>query len=234
MASKKDQRLLVDNLILEKIVLHACLKKEDTVLEVGAGNGHLTVELAELAGRVYAVEKSHGLCETLKQRVRHYGNVDVIEGDALKAKLPACNKVVSNLPYSISKKITVRLLEHGFKEAFLLYQKEFAEKLLAKPGQENYRFITVLVQSTCEIKPLMDIPPEAFQPQPKVNSTLVKLTLKARPDRKYIDFLQKLFNHKNKNLRNIVEDCPKQYAEKKPAEMTPEELNVLYREFLTR
>ena len=231
MAPKKDQRLLVDNFILEKIVTHASLKKEDTVLEVGAGNGHLTIELAGQAGKVYAVEKNHELCETLRQRVSSFKNVEVIEGDALKVKLPACNKIVSNLPYSISKKITVRLLEHGFKEAYLLYQREFAEKLIAKPASENYRFITVLAQSTCEIKLLMEIPPEAFQPQPHVSSTLVKLIQKTKPDKKYVKFLQELFNHKNKNLKNILKDVDKKYAVKKPVEMTPDDFRDFYRNF---
>lgn len=229
MDHKKDQRLLVDNLILEKIIACATPSREDSILEIGAGNGHLTVELAEKAGSVTAVEKNHELCAALRERLKGYKNVKVIEGDALKVKLPKCSKVVSNLPYSISKKITVKLLEYGFSEAFLLYQQEFAEKLAAKPEEDNYRFITALVQSTCRVELLMKIPATAFQPQPKVSSVLVKLTQKIIPDRKYLKFLQELFNHKNKNLKNILkEKTPEGWGGKKPAEIRPEELIVLW------
>ena len=174
------------------------------------------------------------LASLLKERIRQFSNVQVIEGDALKLELPACNKIVSNLPYSISKKITVKLIEHGFNEAFLLYQKEFAEKLLAKPGEENYRFITALVQSTCTVEKLMEIPPTAFKPEPKVSSALVKLKQKTKPEKGYVTLLQELFNHKNKNLKNILKDVDKKHSEKKPAEMTPEELREFCLEFIRR
>jgi len=229
MASKKDQRLMVDNLVLHEIVEHANIVKDDVVLEVGAGNGHLTVELASRAKSVVAVEQDADLCSVLRRRVAGFNNVQVIEGDALKVPLPACTKVISNLPYSISRKITVRLLEHGFREAFLLYQKEFAEKLAAKPESKNYRFITVLVQSTCDVNLLLKVPPTAFSPQPKVSSMLVKLTQKIRPDREYIDFLQNLFNHKNKKIRNIMENPPAKYADATPSGMLPEEFIALYK-----
>ncbi|MFH0957605.1 MAG: 16S rRNA (adenine(1518)-N(6)/adenine(1519)-N(6))-dimethyltransferase RsmA [Pseudomonadota bacterium] len=232
MASKKDQRLMVDNMVLGKIIEYASPSMSDIILEVGAGNGHLTMELAEKAGKVFAVERDRELCATLRERVKGCKNVQVIEGDALKVKLPECNKIVSNLPYSISKKITIRFLEHGFKEAFLLYQQEFAEKLTANPGVNNYRFITALTQSTCEIQLLMKIPPTAFQPQPKVSSMLVKLTQKTIPEKGYVNFLQELFNHKNKNLKNILgEKTPTSLSDKKPVDMRPEELRLLYSEF---
>ena len=232
MDAKKDQRLMVDNQVIESIVGHARPSKNETVLEVGAGNGHLTVELAELAGRVFAVEKDRELCAVLRERVKRFGNVEVLEGDALKMELPACDKVVSNVPYSISRKITVMLLEHGFQEAFLLYQREFALKLTAPPGEGNYRFITALVQSTCDILLLMDVPASAFRPQPRVASKLVMLSQRNRPDKEYVSFLRELFNHKNKNLCNILgdmsDDLTAGWASRKPVDMKPDELVELY------
>ncbi|MDD5111451.1 MAG: 16S rRNA (adenine(1518)-N(6)/adenine(1519)-N(6))-dimethyltransferase RsmA [Candidatus Altiarchaeota archaeon] len=232
MDAKKDQRLMVDNLVIEDIVRHANLSGSETVLEVGAGNGHLTVELAEHAGNVIAVEKDRELCKTLRERVKRCGNVTVLEGDALKLKLPACDKIVSNLPYSVSRRITVRLLEHGFREAFLLYQREFAQKLAAKPGGENYRFVTALVQSTCAVTLLMDVPASAFRPQPRVSSTLVMLAQRIRPCNEYVAFLQELFNHKNKNVSNILGKLQggisASWLSKKPVDMKPEELAGLF------
>lgn len=218
--------------MLEKIVEYASLSKDDVVLEVGAGSGHLTVELAERAGRVFAVERDRDLCAVLRRRVRGYGNVEVVEGDALTVSLPEFNKAVSNLPYSISRGVTVRLISHGFREAILLYQLEFAAKLTARPGSNSYRFISALAQSTCSVEVLMDVPKSAFKPQPRVSSSLVKLIQRFRPEDDYMRFLQGLFNHKNKFLRNVLcERTPEGWESRKPVEIPPGEFPPLWELF---
>jgi 16S rRNA (adenine1518-N6/adenine1519-N6)-dimethyltransferase len=230
MRKKKDHYFMVDNQVLEKIVDYAQLTKDDTVLEIGAGSGNLTVELAEKAKKVIAIEKDEEFCEMLRDRVEDFDNVEVIEGDALKVDFPAFDKCVSNLPYGISKKITVKLLLNGFREAVLVYQREFARKLNTKPGDDDYRFISSLVQSTCEIELLDNINPNAFQPMPNVWSTIVKLKLKEKPSQEYVDFLRDLFNHKRKKLNNILKgkELPPEYADETPLNLTPAQLSDLY------
>ena len=227
-----DEHLMVDEAMLEKICGYANLSRKDFVLEVGAGTGNLTKFLAERASCVHAIEKNRGLFEKLEKEMAGYGNVELVHADATKIKFPDCNKIVSNLPYSISRRITKKFILHGFDVAVLVYQKEFAEKLVAGVGDDHYRMITALVRSTCEIELLDSISPEAFQPQPNVWSKIIRLKMKWNPPEEYAQFIQELFNHKNKHIRNILKDAPKEYQQKKPAEMTPEELKDFYLELM--
>jgi 16S rRNA (adenine1518-N6/adenine1519-N6)-dimethyltransferase len=111
----------------------------------------------------------------------------------------------------------------------LLYQKEFAEKLLAVPEDHQYRFISVLAQSSAEIRVLEDVSPEAFEPKPNVRSCVVELRQKKRLDRRYADFVRELFNHKNKKIRNIIENAPEDFLEKRPTSLSPSEVSALYK-----
>ena len=106
------------------------------MLEIGPGTGNLTEALAARAGRVYAVEIDPDLAAQLSGR---FSNVQVINGDALKVELPHYNKIVSNLPYQISSKITYRLLSRPFETAVLMYQWEFARRMTRSPRQRGVR-----------------------------------------------------------------------------------------------
>ena len=229
-----DEHLMVDETMLDKICGYASLSETDVVLEVGAGTGNLTKVIAKEAGRVYAIEKNEELFQELESNLKDYKNVDRIWGDATKLKFPECNKVVSNLPYSISRKITKKFLLHGFDLAVLVYQKEFAQKLLADVGSDHYRMITVLVQSSCEVEVLGDISPEAFQPQPNVWSSIVRLKMKRKPTEEYAELLNDLFNHKNKKIRNIRKDAPEEYAARIPCEIPAEEFINLYEKYYNK
>jgi len=228
-----DEHLMIDDSMLEKICGYANLSKKDSVIEVGAGTGNLTEKLSAKAGMVYAIEKEDQMFEELSRRLAG-GNVELIHADATKIPFPKYSKIVSNLPYSISRKITKKFLLHGFDSAVLVYQKEFADKLTAKVGSDHYRMITALAQSTCKIELLDSISPEAFIPQPNVWSRIVRLTMKEKPTPEYAEFLQELFNHKNKHVKNTIKDVPKEYATKKPCEMKPEEFISLYGEYHTQ
>jgi len=217
---------MVDEKLLDWLVGKAELKAEDRVLEVGAGTGNLTEEIAKKA-RVWAVEKDRDLCARLRRRFKGNPNVTVVEADALRVELPGRDKVVSNIPYSISRELTERLILGGLGVAVLVTQREFAEKLLGKPGGDNYRMLSVLAQTTCDIEPLGRIPGEAFDPKPKVESAAVKLVQKWVPPKEYIPFLNRLFSGKNKKIRNIM-DVPEGYRQMRPGEMTPQELRELF------
>jgi len=223
-----DEHFMVDETVLEKICGYADLKKTDYVFEVGAGTGNLTRLLSRGAGRVFAVEKNKEIFEEFQRNIGGCGNVMLLCADATKIDFPDCNKVASNLPYSISRRITRMFIEHGFESAVLVYQKEFSEKLVAKAGGDHYRMITALVQSTCEIELLDDVSPEAFAPQPNVWSRIIRLRMKWKPPFEYVQLLNELFNHKNKKIRNILKDAPSGYEDRKPCEMTPEELKLFY------
>ncbi|MCX6695108.1 MAG: 16S rRNA (adenine(1518)-N(6)/adenine(1519)-N(6))-dimethyltransferase RsmA [Candidatus Altiarchaeota archaeon] len=227
-----DEHFMVDDGMLEKICKYASLTRKDYVLEVGAGTGNLTKKLAESAGRVFAIEKNQEFFEKLNSELGRCDNVELAHGDATKIAFPECNKIVSNLPYSISRRITKKFITHGFDSAVLVYQKEFAEKLTAQVESEHYRMISALVQSTCEVEVLDKINPDSFLPQPNVWSSIVRLKMKWKPPEEYEKLLNTVFNHKNKKLRNTLENPPEKYADCKPAQMTPEELVDFYKSYI--
>jgi len=217
---------MVDWEALGKVVEAASFKPQDVVLEVGAGSGNLTELLAEKS-KVTALEKEADLVAVLRKKFKDHPKVDVLRGDALKIEYPMYNKIVSNIPYSVSRKLLERFIVEGFEEAVLVVQKEFAEKLIAQPGHDNYRMVSVLAQSTCEVEYVDSIAPQAFRPQPEVESALVVLRQFFRPLRDYIGFLNTLFSGKNRKLRNIL-DVGLEYAELVPRDMPPPVFRQVY------
>ncbi|HHH78357.1 MAG TPA: hypothetical protein ENL18_03995, partial [Thermoplasmatales archaeon] len=125
----KGQNFLVDGRIADRQIEYASLKDRDVVLEIGAGYGVLTKRIAAKAGKVVAVEMDSSLADTLEG----IPNADVIRDDVLNVDLNSLkfNKVIANLPYQISSPVTFKLLDTTFELGVLMYQKEFAERLVA-------------------------------------------------------------------------------------------------------
>jgi len=169
---KLGQHFLVDRRILARIGDYASLVEEDRVLEIGPGTGNLTDVLSARARTVFAIEVDPNLASSLEGR---FNNVVVMRGDALKVPLPDYNKIVSNLPYQISSKITFRLLERPFDLAVLMYQREFAERMVASPGTKDYGRLTLNVALRAEAEILERVPRGAFRPMPQVESAIVRL-----------------------------------------------------------
>ena len=203
---RKGQNFLVDRYVLSRIADYAELNPTDRILEIGAGTGNLTEVLSRRAGRVYAVEVDSGLAAGLRGR---FANVEVISGDALKVELPDYNKVVSNLPYQISSKITYRLLSKPFDLAVLMYQKEFATKLIALPGTAEYGRLSMVAGHYARAEILESVSRTAFQPNPRVGSAIVRL--RPRPDRldvnheNFMRLATGLFSHRRKKLGPALE-----------------------------
>ncbi|MHA1637252.1 MAG: 16S rRNA (adenine(1518)-N(6)/adenine(1519)-N(6))-dimethyltransferase RsmA [Candidatus Thorarchaeota archaeon] len=173
---KSGQSFLTNERIARDIVAAANLSPHETVLEIGGGLGILTKWLSKSAGSVKVIEIESGLVSALRDIFSEVSNVEIIHGDALKIPLPKCNKIVSNLPYSISSVITFRLLKEGeFESAVLMYQKEFAERLVAEAGTRNYSRLTVDFQYQAEAESMFDVSAKQFYPIPAVDSTVVKL-----------------------------------------------------------
>jgi len=203
---RKGQNFLVDRSVLSKIADYAKLNTSDSVLEIGAGSGNLTEVLSRRAGRVYAVEVDSNLSAGLKGR---FANVEVIDGDALKVELPDYNKVVSNLPYQISSKITYRLLSRPFDLAVLMYQKEFAKRLIAGPGAKDYGRLSMVTGYYARAEILEYVSRTAFRPNPLIGSAIVRLCpRKDRPNVNYDSFTRLatgLFSYRRKKLGSALE-----------------------------
>jgi 16S rRNA (adenine1518-N6/adenine1519-N6)-dimethyltransferase len=179
------------------------------VLEIGTGAGDLTVLLADKAKEVVSIERDPRLLRLARERLGDRRNVRFIHGDATRVELPDFEKVVANLPYGISSAITFRLLGHGFELAVLMYQHEFAKRLVAKPGSDDYGRLTVSVYYRAEAEILENVSPETFFPQPKVASAVVRLRSRPPPfevvdEQKFFAVVRALFQHRRQRVRNSL------------------------------
>ncbi|PWB51023.1 MAG: ribosomal RNA small subunit methyltransferase A [Candidatus Methanoperedenaceae archaeon] len=200
---KKDQHFLIDEQVLGRIIEYGGLNRSDTVLEIGAGYGNLTEKLAQKAGKVIAIEVDPELI------VNQLENVELIIGDALKQDFPYFNKVISNLPYSISSPVTFKLLEYEFDMGILMYQLEFAERMVAAPGSKDYGRLSIAVQYRANVEILEVVPRLAFSTPPKVDSAIVRLVPRLPPyEVKDVDFFMRFitaaFSQRRKKLRNAI------------------------------
>ncbi|MDD4566924.1 Ribosomal RNA small subunit methyltransferase A [Methanoculleus chikugoensis] len=208
MSAPRDQHFLVDRRAVEKIAGFVEVSGR-RVLEIGPGEGILTRALLDRGATVIAVEIDPALVEELEIAFAdeiEEGRLEIIHGDAKKVDIPPFDIVVANLPYSVSSKLTFRLLEIGFEVAILMYQKEFARRMIAPPGTPNVGRLSVMVQTYASVKPLLDLGPGSFRPQPQVRSWVVRITPHEPPypvaDRRvYADVVRVLFSHRRKTVR---------------------------------
>ena len=170
------QNFMVEPSIFPKLSDYASLGKEDVVLDAGAGFGFFTRFLANKCKSVLAVEKDPRVAAVLREQLRGLANVTVIEGDVLKVAVPGFSKVVSIPPYQISSRLLLWLFDRGFDCAVLVFQKEFAGRLVAAVGNEDYGWLTVATCHSAEVKLLDAVPKSMFYPTPEVDSVIVRLT----------------------------------------------------------
>ncbi len=206
---EQGQSHLVDEGVLKRIVDYGQISSSDVVLEIGPGIGNLTSFLVERAARVIAVEKDVRLARILRERFRDESNLRIKNKDVLNIDLPDFDKVVSNLPYSISSPITFKLLERGFDTGVLTYQKEFAERLTAEPGSPNYSRLTVNVYYQGEAEILEDIPRSAFIPEPEVRSSIIRIKTRENPfevnnEKRFLSTVRGAFQHRRQKIRNSL------------------------------
>lgn len=186
------QNFLLDLNLTAKIARSAGDLSACDVLEVGPGPGGLTRGLlAEGARRVVAVEKDARCLPALAEIAAAYpGRLEVVEGDALAidpaALLTPPVRIVSNLPYNVGTELLTRWLDVPdwppfWQSLTLMFQREVAERIVAKPGSKAYGRLSILAQWRCEARIVMDLPPEAFTPAPKVRSAVVHLTALPAP-----------------------------------------------------
>jgi 16S rRNA (adenine1518-N6/adenine1519-N6)-dimethyltransferase len=206
---RQDQHFLVDDRVLDR--LPGYLETDpDHLLEIGAGTGALTDRLLAL-GRVTAVERDPDLAAFLREEFAaevEEGRLTVIEGDALEVDLPAFDASVSNLPYGPSSELAFRLLPLG-RPLVLTFQREFAERMAAGPGDEEYGRLSVAANHYADVEVVETVPPEAFDPQPAVESAVVRTTPRepeydVPDDEFFLTFLKAVFTQRRKTMRNAV------------------------------
>lgn len=238
---KKDQHFLIDENVLDRIVDYGKVNRSDTVLEIGAGYGNLTEKLAKKACRVVAFEIDSELAAAIKLK-----NVEVITGDVLSKEFPFFNKVISNLPYSISSQVTFKILEYKFDLGILMYQYEFAKRMAALPGSKDYGRLSIAVQYYADIEILEIVPGSAFSAPPDVNSAIIRIVPRPPPYRVkdkdfFMKFIAAAFSQRRKKLRNsllnnamilgvterAIKKLPNELLEKRPEIISPCDLAEL-------
>jgi 16S rRNA (adenine1518-N6/adenine1519-N6)-dimethyltransferase len=240
---RKDQHFLVDRNVLERIVAAADIHTDEVVLEIGAGPGNLTRLLAQRARRVYAIELDARFAEKLEADFAG-SNVTILRGNALKVDFPCFDKAVANLPYSISSDVTFKLLQCPFKLAILMYQREFAQRMVATVGSEDYSRLSVTVQHYADVKILFDVSRQAFVPPPEVESSVVKLTprppgYRVEDEQLFMRLVTAAFAGRRKQLRNaiiknahmmgirdpkkVVATLPQELLDRRAEQVSPEE-----------
>ncbi|MBY8997469.1 MAG: ribosomal RNA small subunit methyltransferase A [Candidatus Thorarchaeota archaeon] len=208
---KRGQSFLNSHSVARDIIVLAGLSEKDDVLEIGGGFGVLTQLIAEKARQIHVIEIDPRLVKALRDALKDFTNVNIIEGDALLVDLPKANKIIANLPYSISSKITFRILrEMEFDDAILMYQKEFASRLVGCPGTTEYSRLTINVQYYAEVEEILEVPADMFYPVPAVDSTVVRMTPRkkgsfARDDAVFHWMIRGIYPYPNKNLRNALQ-----------------------------
>ncbi len=209
------QNFLVDKNIIQKEAALAEIKPDEVVLEIGPGAGFLTRELLTYAKKIIAIELDKNLVEILEKEFQKEiaeKKLEIICADALETDFPKFDKCVSNIPYEISSKIILKLGKYK-KPAVLIIQKEFAERLIAKPGQKDYSKISVMSQYYFSAQILHIASKKSFFPAPKVDSAIVRLISRDENFRKslgiadeafFLKTIHALFQHKNMAVRNAI------------------------------
>jgi 16S rRNA (adenine1518-N6/adenine1519-N6)-dimethyltransferase len=238
------QHFLIDESVAQREIDYAQITSDDVVLEIGPGKGVITQLLAKKAAQVIAIEIDTHLVSLLRPHLPK--NVTLISGDALCidfSSLPRFTKIVSNLPFEISSPITFKFLDTPFKRAVLIYQKDFADRLVASPGSKQYSRLTVGVYYKAYCKILENIPRNCFLPPPKVDSSIVELIPRENPaftvtdEAFFFKLTKQLFTHRRKKIRYTIktfytlkENLP--YLDQRVEELTPEQIaelsNLLY------
>jgi 16S rRNA (adenine1518-N6/adenine1519-N6)-dimethyltransferase len=224
------QSFLEDKNITSKIVKIADIRKEDTVVEIGAGVGIMTELLAAQARMVIALEVDPYLVALLRETLKGHPNVEIIPADVLKYDFSlACQgcsagmfKVIGNLPYNISSQILFHLISyrHCIACMILMFQKEMADRIIAPVGTKDYGIPSVVLSMYSTVSHEITVPPDCFYPQPKVMSSVLKIVMRQKPliDLKDNDFFRKIvkiaFSKRRKTLLNNLRSANLPFCER--------------------
>jgi 16S rRNA (adenine1518-N6/adenine1519-N6)-dimethyltransferase len=233
------QHFLHDGKVVKTILAAAELKPGDSVLEIGPGKGVLTFELANRVQRLVAIELDRKLAENLKKKFSGNPRVSIIHADFLKTSLsdviPECPcrgsmdplpvtagddeekrilspiKVLGNLPYSITSPIFEKLMSWpGWDTGVFLIQREVAERIASPAGSRAYGILTLAIQLFAEVETILQVPPGAFAPPPRVSSTVIRLRRKKSPEvppeliGDFFDLAHGAFAHRRKTIANSL------------------------------
>ncbi len=242
------QNFLVDDNIINQIVHAVNPKPDQRVVEIGPGQGAITGLLLESVPHLQVIELDRDLVPVLLAQFAKYREFKIHQHDALKFDFASLTseaqptlRIVGNLPYNISTPLIFRLLSlkaHIHDMHFML-QKEVVQRLVAGPGNKNYGRLSIMAQYHCAIESLFDVPPESFDPAPKVNSAVARLQPYATPPfvaqnvQNFDKFIKQAFQQRRKTLRNglkgLVDDAE---AERVGLDLTKRAENISVEDYI--
>lgn len=219
------QNFIEDEILLEQLADLSLVTNEDCVLEIGPGFGALTKPLARRAKQIVSLEIDPSLFPILNVALEHYDNAKVIQGDVMKTDLhelavssfgEACSlRVAANLPYYITTDVLTKLLTTlpEAKSIAVMIQKEVGDKLLSRPGDEEYGPLAILCQYFCQVRRALDVPAACFTPPPKVDSSFMVLQrweekpYAAENEALFLRLVRGAFAMRRKTLVNNLMSC---------------------------
>lgn len=218
---KYGQNFLIDPGVLDRIIMHAGVTKEDCVIEIGPGIGTMTQLLCESAREVIAIEIDKALIPILEDTLSEYDNVTVINEDVLKVDINKIAqernggkpvKVVANLPYYITTPIIMGLFESGvpLDSITIMVQKEVADRMQVGPGTKDYGALSLAVQYYAKPEIVANVPPNCFMPRPNVGSAVIRLSRYEKPpvsvknEKFMFALIRASFNQRRKTLVNGI------------------------------
>lgn len=203
------QHILKNPLVVQALVEKSALRSTDTVLEIGPGTGNMTVKMLDKVKKVIACELDPRMVAELQKRVQgtHYqSKLTILVGDIIKTELPFFDVCVANIPYQISSPLVFKLLLHRpfFRCAVLMFQREFAQRLVAQPGDKLYCRLSINTQLLARVDHLMKVGKNNFRPPPKVESSVVRIEPRNPPPpinfKEWDGLTRVCFVRKNKTL----------------------------------
>lgn len=216
------QHFLINEEVLPLIIEAGEVSKTDVVIEIGAGLGFLTTELANSAGKVIGIEVDSNLYAELDSQFAKDPSVEIIQGDFLKLELPSLipintsPKVIANLPYAITTPILWKLLEHSDKlgSCVLMMQREVAERIVASPGGKDYGALTIGISYHADTTLIGTLSPNNFYPEPKVESALLRLSMLETPrvTVEDVSFFFRLVRESFRGRRKMLKNSLKRFA----------------------
>jgi len=203
------QNFLHDQSVIERIINAFNPQKADEVYEIGPGHAALTEHLIEYTDNLNLVEIDNDLVPKLEQKFKDRDNVTIHHQDALLLKIPNNNtRIIGNLPYNISTPLLIRFLYQAdkIKDMVFMLQKEVVKRICAPVGIKAYGRLSVMLQYAFECEELFIVPPEAFNPRPKIDSQIIKLTTRSNPPKVDLVAMEALvkqsFGQRRKTIKN--------------------------------
>ena len=203
MNTQLNQHFLIDQSIIDKLIQASDLWIDDTVVEIGPGTGNITKNVLPLVNKVIGIELDRDLEEDLKQVQKEYHNLDIIYANALDMYIPKCNKIISNLPFSIIEPFINKLIKCDFEMAILITGDNYIDGVI----NNDLNNLSILTNAFFKVEKVCDILPDSFDPKPRTKAGIIILKHKSLEELKgnfELCMFRELYFHRDMKIKNAL------------------------------